>query len=57
MFTGLKGSKMPEKNYLQYLQLIDLHVVSVKASKIGGKEKQWESGKSQMLDNGLGRWR
>ncbi len=34
-----------------------VHVVSVWASKVGGNEKQWVAGKSQMLDNGLGPWR
>jgi hypothetical protein len=29
----------------------------VSSLKVGGNEKQWGSGRSQMLDNGLGPWR
>jgi hypothetical protein len=33
------------------------HEYGILFLKVGGNEKQWESGRSQMLGNGLGPWR
>jgi hypothetical protein len=33
------------------------HKRTGQALKVGGNEKQWGSGRSQMLGNGLGPWR
>jgi uncharacterized protein YgfB (UPF0149 family) len=35
----------------------NLHGIISISLKVGGNEKQWGSGRSQMLGNGLGPWR
>ncbi len=44
----------------EYNVVINFGLYLVKKSwvlKVGGNEKQWGSGRSQMLGNGLGPWR
>ncbi len=49
LFSGAWGKTIHEKNKPKPRDTVTL--------KVGGNEKQWGSGRSQMLGNGLGPWR